>query len=773
MTKGPLGPDEVVVTSFSGREAISRPFDFEIEFISTRLDLKPGAIIGKELTLELDRRDKDSQPLAPRYVHGYVNRFAAGDVVFKDPGEHKYRHYRAGLVPWLWFLTKTARCYLFFPEKEDKSIFEVIEAVFDRAKADLHVNPVSDLKGIGDLRNRKVKHCVQYRETDFNFVSRTMEQYGVFYYFKFEDGKHTLVLDMKKNYPACEEAEVTFPSVPGGQPTADHITGWQHDYRFVSGKWSHTDYNFETPSTSLKASVPKLPAVDLPQGEKYEIYDYPGEYAVQPDGDTVARVRQEEEELQHNAVAGGSTCRTFTAGNKFKLTHHPDEDSVSEQDKSYLLTSVTHSASQSSDDTAESGDASYHNSFTCIADSIQYRPERSTPRPVISGVQTAVVVGPAGEEIYTDKYGRVKVQFHWDRIGGKNEHSSCCTRVSYPWAGKGWGAIHIPRIGQEVIVDFLEGDPDQPIITGRVYNAEQMPPYELPANMTQSGVKSRSSKGGDAANFNEIRFEDKKGSEQLFIHAEKNQDIEVENDETHWVGHDRKKTIDNDETTHVKGNRTETVDKDETITIHGKRTETVDKDETITIHGNRTETVDKDEKITIHGARTESVDKDETITIHGARTETVDKNETISIKGARTETVDKNETITIKGARTESVDKDETISIKGGRTETVDKNETITIKGALTEKVDKDETHSVTGGRTTSIGKDDKLSVGKNLIVTAADSISITTGSASITMKKDGTITIKGKDITIEGSGAINVKASKNIVMKGSKILQN
>ena len=221
MTKGPLGPDEVVVTSFSGREAISRPFDFEIEFISTRLDLRPGAIIGKELTIELDRRDKDSGPLAPRYVHGYVNRFAAGEVVFKDPGEHKYRHYRAGLVPWLWFLTKAARCYLFFPEKEDKSIFEVIEAVFDRAKSDLHVNPVSDLKGIGDLRSRKVKHCVQYRETDFNFVSRTMEQYGVFYYFKFEDGKHTLGTGHEEELPRMRGS--------GGE--VSERAGWAADRR--------------------------------------------------------------------------------------------------------------------------------------------------------------------------------------------------------------------------------------------------------------------------------------------------------------------------------------------------------------------------------------------------------------------------------------------------------------------------------------------------------------------------------------------------------------
>jgi type VI secretion system secreted protein VgrG len=757
MTKGPLGPDEVVVTSFSGREAISRPFDFEIEFISTRLDLRPGAFIGKELTLELDRRDKDSQPLAPRYFHGYVNRFAAGEVVFKDPGEHKYRHYRAGLVPWLWFLTKTARCYLFFPEKEDKSIFEVIEAVFDRAKSDLHVNPVSDLKGIGDLRGRKVKHCVQYRETDFNFVSRTMEQYGVFYYFRFEDGKHTLVLDMKKNYPACEEAEVKFPSVPGGQPSADHITGWDHDYRFVSGKWSHTDYNFETPSTSLKASVPKLPAVDLPQGEKYEIYDYPGEYAVQPDGETMARVRQEEEEVQHDAVSGGSTCRTFAAGYKFKLTAHPDEDSASEHDKSYLLTAVRHSASQASDDTTESSGASYRNYFTCIPDSIQFRPERITARPVISGVQTAVVVGPAGEEIYTDRYGRVKVQFHWDRIGSKNENSSCWVRVSHPWAGKQWGAVAIPRIGQEVIVDFLEGDPDQPIITGRVYNDEQMPPYLLPANMTMTGIRSRSSKGGAPDNCNELRFEDKKGSEQVLLHAEKNQDIEVENDETHWVGHDRKKTIDNDETTLVKHDRTETVNNDETITVHANRTETVDKEETISIGGNRSITVSKSE----------------TATVALQRTHTVGINETITVGAAQEITIGALQAFTVGANQMTTVGRNQSTNVRLERSVTVGSDQTTNVKGMVTTTIGKDETHIVKGGRKTSVGKDDVTKVKNNWVVDAGDSIVLKTGEASITMNKDGTIQIKGKDIIITGKGKINVKADGDIVMKGSNIKQN
>jgi type VI secretion system secreted protein VgrG len=544
MTKGPLGPDEIVVTDFSGREAISRPFSFEIEFISTRLDLKPRDIVGADIGIEIERRDRTASPLAPRYFHGYVSRLAAGDVVFKESALHKYRHYRIELVPWLWFLTQTARCYLFFPEKDEKSIFDVIEAVMNRAKKDLHVDPANDLRGIGDLRNRKVRHCVQYRESDFNFLSRTLEKYGVFYYFRFEKGKHTLVLEMKKNYPACEEAEVAYPRVGGLQPVADHITQWRHDYEFVPGKWSHTDYNFETPSTSLKASAPRLPAVDVPQSDKYEVYDYPGGYLVKGEGETDARVRQEEREVPHNTVNGASTCRTLTAGHKFKLTSHPDDDAASEHGKTYLLTSVQHAANQPTDDTGDGSRASYSNSFTCIPDTVQFRPERRTPWPVISGVQTAVVVGPPGSEIHEGKYGQVKVQFHWDREGKHDGNSSCWVRVSSPWAGKGWGAVTTPRVGQEVVIEFLEGDPDRPLIIGNVYNEDNKPPH----TGVVSGLKSNTHKG---SGHNSMTMDDTKGKEKITIHAQ----------------YDMGTTVLHDQTNTVNGKMTETIDKDTKISI--------------------------------------------------------------------------------------------------------------------------------------------------------------------------------------------------------------
>jgi type VI secretion system secreted protein VgrG len=310
-------------------------------------------------------------------------------------------------------------------------------------------------------------------------------------------------------------------------------------------------------------------------------------------------------------IRGGSSCPRLMAGHRFTLERHFNADGV------YVLTGVKQRATLEGDyrSTRTQVKLLYENTFRAIPVALPFRPPRATQLPRVEGSQTAVVVGPAGEEIFTDKYGRIKVQFHWDRQGKNDGDSSCWVRVATPWAGKQWGMIHIPRIGQEVVVDFEEGDPDHPIVVGCVYNAEQMPPYALPANKTQSGIKTRSSLHGTPSNFNEIRFEDKKGSEQLFIHAEKNQDIEVENDETHWVGHDRKKTIDHDETTHVKHDRTETVDNNETITIQVNRTETVGKDETIAIGKNRTERVGVDESITVGRNRSRAVGVSEDVTV--------------------------------------------------------------------------------------------------------------------------------------------------------------
>ena len=310
------------------------------------------------------------------------------------------------------------------------------------------------------------------------------------------------------------------------------------------------------------------------------------------------------------------------------------------------------------------GGFTYQNHFSCFPFDLPFRPPRVTPIPTVRGTQTAVVVGPPGEEIFTDKYGRIKVQFHWDREGKKNSDSSCWVRVATSWAGTQWGAIHIPRIGQEVVVDFLEGDPDQPIVIGSVYNAECMPPYRLPANKTQSGIKTRSSLGGGPPNFNEIRFEDKKGHEVLTIHAERNQSISVEADESHSVGHDRTKTIDHDETTHVKHDRTETVDHDETTTIMHDRTDSVVNNEIITIGVNRTELVGSNEVVTIGASRTVTVGAGDVLTVGGVRAVTVGGGEVIAVGGALAVTAGNEATVTV-GVSGLTMKKDGSIEVSG------------------------------------------------------------------------------------------------------------
>jgi type VI secretion system secreted protein VgrG len=334
------------------------------------------------------------------------------------------------------------------------------------------------------------------------------------------------------------------------------------------------------------------------------------------------------------AVRGASNVRQLSSGHKFTLATVPNDPLTTplKAEGDYVVTQLTHTIRYGGDyRSSQDGSFEYSNSFTAIPFALPFRPTRTTPKPVVPGSQTAVVVGPAGEEIFCDKYSRVKVQFHWDRAGKNDADSSCWVRVSTLWAGKQWGVIHIPRIGQEVVVDFLEGDPDQPIITGSVYNASTMPPYALPDHKTQTGIKTRSSMNGTETNFNELRFEDKKGEEQLFIHAEKNQDIEVEHDETHWVGHDRTKTIDRDETTTVKRDRTEKVERNETITINGNRTEEVQKDESIVIGGSRAESVKKDESLRVDGSRTHEVGKNESLSIGENRSITVGKNDDLTV----------------------------------------------------------------------------------------------------------------------------------------------
>ena len=717
----PLGRD-LLFRWLRGREELGRPSEFELAALSTRNDIKPSDLLGKKITVKLERAKGGT-----RYFNGHVTRFAQGDTV------GRYYEYRMTVRAWLWFLTRTRDCRIF----QEKTVPDIIKEVF----AD-HSMAVFDDGLNGTYAQRE--YCVQYRETDFDFVSRLMEEEGIYYFFDHGDGKHTMKL---------VDADSTHKKLPGRDSIPYHLPGrvlhsdeeyiqvFRQGQRIQPGLVATRSYDFAKPKADLGV---KAQIIEKHDSADYEIYDYEGDYVQADNGDHLARVRIDELHTGFELAEAECSVREIAVGYTFKLTSAPRKD----QEKDYLIVKAEWDLQNNTYETNTEEDAVYHCTMTVLQAKQQFRPERITPRPTMGGPQTAVVVGPGGEEIYCDKYGRVKVQFHWDRYGKKNENSSCWIRVSNPWAGANWGGMAIPRMGQEVIVDFLEGDPDQPIITGRVYNADQMPPYALPANATQTGIKSRSSKGGGAANFNEIRFEDKKGSEQVFLHAEKNQDIEVEKDETHWVGNDRKKNIDHDETTVVKHDRTETVGNNETIGIGGNRSITVDKSETATVALQRTHTVGVNETITVGAAQE--------ITVGGAQAVTVGAAQMISVGATQTISAAANQTL--------NAGRDQGINVGGTQTVNIGKNASMTIAA--------DENHTVSGKRQSTVSKDDTLNVDKNLYFTAGESISITTGDASIVMKKDGTIEIKGKNITIDGS-KISVKASGDIVMKGSKILQN
>src|SRR5437879_1988123 len=579
----PLGKD-LLFRSLRGREELGRASEFELAALSTKSDIKTSQLLGKTVTVKLELVKGGY-----RYFNGYVTRFSQGETL------GRYYEYRMTVSAWLWFLARTGGCRIF----QEKTVPDIIKEVF----ADHSMAVFED--GLTATYAQR-EYCVQYRETDFAFVSRLMEEEGIYYYFEHSDSKHTLKLvDSDSGHQKLAGKSSIAYHLPGRTLHGDeeYIQLFRQDPRIQPGTCASRSFDFAKPKADLGV---KAKNVQQHERADYEVYDYAGDYVQADNGDHYARVRVDELHSEFELAEAECNVREIAVGRLFGFTNAPRKD----QEKDYLIVSAEYELQNNTYETNTVEDAIYRCMMTVLQSRQQFRPARTTPRPTVGGPQTAVVVGPGGEEIYCDKYGRVKVQFHWDRYGKKNENSSCWIRVSNPWAGGTWGGMAIPRMGQEVIVDFLEGDPDQPIITGRVYNADQMPPYALPGNKTQSGVKSRSSLGGSPENFNEICFEDKKGSELLYIRAEKDQTIAGENDETTLVHHDRTETVDNNETITIHANRTETVDKEEKITIHGGRTEEVDKEEKITIHGGRTENVDKNESITIAGGRTENVSKD-------------------------------------------------------------------------------------------------------------------------------------------------------------------
>jgi len=720
----PLGKDILLLRGFSGQEGISRLSNFDLDLLSHDPDIKFEDIIGKRVTLRVTLGSDKK-----RYFNGFISRF------MQTGSDRGLANYRATMVPWLWFLTRTSDCRIF----QKKTIPDIIEQIFkDLGFTDYKLQ----LQGSFEPRD----YCVQYRETDFNFVSRLMEQYGLLYFFEHEKGKHTLVIanDPSAHQPCPEQKEAKWEAQGSGALAEDVITSWQWEQTLRPGKYAVTDYNFETPSTSLDAEMKTT--IDVGGNAKFEIYDYPGEYSKKNQGDTIAKLRMEEEETQYFVVSGTSSCRAFTSGYRFDLKNYVRKD----MNRAYLLTSVQHVATVGGTYTTTAvgkDESTYTNSFTCIPHKVPFRPPQATPKPIIQGVQTAVVVGKAGEEIWTDNYGRVKVQFHWDREGKYDENSSCWTRVSQNWAGKQWGAMFLPRIGQEVIVEFLEGDPDRPIITGRVYNAEQMPPYPLPGEQTKSTIKSNSSKGGGGSN--ELRFEDKKGGEEIYLHGQKDWTIAIENDKNQTVGHD--------ETLRVGNDKTAQIGHDDTLSVGNNQSIAIGVDQTEKIGSNMT--------LMVGAAKTEVVTLVSTETIGGAKALTIGAAYQVSVAAAMNETVGGLKAEQVGAAKSEAVGGSKSESIGGGKTFSAGKDLAETIGGKRTIKIAKDRSEEILGKSDITVKNNLSIQSQKKIMIQATDEILLKAGDASILLKKSGDIEIEGKKIT--------VKASGDLKLKGQKITEN
>jgi type VI secretion system secreted protein VgrG len=673
----PLGKDKLLLRAIQGEELVSGLFELGLDLQSEDGAIDFKKIVGKSVTVTVKLADGTD-----RYFNGIVSRFvqAGGDDVFYN--------YFAEVRPWLWLLTMSVDCRIW----QNKSVPDIVTGLFTELG-------FTDYKDSTTGTYTPLEFCVQYNESAFAFISRLLESAGIFYSFEHADGVHTLVLaDDASAFKACAGAATVEVGTFGTWTQQNVVAGLAFEQSVIPGQYAVDDFGFETPSTNLMGSSDSTKATN---GSKRRIYEYPGGFVKKDAAETLAKLRMETEEWPQTLLRGRSFSPALCAGGKTTITKSGRED----VNAAWLLLSVVHNATLDG----------YTSSFTAAPSDATIRPPRRQEKPVIAGTQTAIVVGKSGEEIWTDQYGRVKVQFHWDQKGKNDENSSCWIRVVHGWAGKSWGQIFLPRVGMEVVVSFLEGDPDRPLITGAVYNAEQTVPYTLPADQTKSTVKSNTSKGG--VGFNELRFEDKKDSEEVYIHAQKDFNRVVTNNDDLKVGMVKKEK--------GKGNQTVTVYNDRTVTLED---------------GNAAVQVKK-------GNRDIKVDTgNETHTVAGTRGVTVTKAETHTNKDAFEQKVTKNYTLTVDG--------DLTIDVKGKVTIKSGKDMLLQSAAKLTAKATTDLATSGTNisNKATSDLKNEGLNI---------------TNKAGVNLKNEGAM------MTNKASGMHTVEAGGILTVKGSLVKIN
>src|SRR6187399_752891 len=707
-----LGEDALLFLSFDGTEAMGQPFEYEVDLLSTDEQLDFSKLLGHPMLVLLELPNSQK-----REFSGIVTRFVLAGTL------GRYVRYRATLRPWLWLMTRRSNCRIF----QKQTVPQIIMALFRE-------HQFSDFEDKLSSNYRQWEYLVQYRESDFNFVSRMMEQEGIYYYFRHEKGKHTLVLS--DSYSAHKPVP-GYEVIPYIARTLDHVAddsidSWRAVQQITSGALKVDDYDFLNPRSKLGSTL--APGADYQFGD-YEIYDYPGEFADLGQADTQVKLRLQAETAQHDIVRGEGNARGVHSGALFSMIDFPRAD----QNKEYLVfnTSISIRArgyESVSDSASALEEPTFRVSFGAIEAKKNFRVARTTPKPVVRGPQTAVVVGQDGQEIWTDQYGRVKVQFRWDRRQGFDEDSSCWVRVAQLWAGSGWGSLHTPRIGQEVMIDFLEGNPDRPVVTGRLYNADNMPPFEPKTTPTQSGIKSHSSKGGGIDNYNEICFEDKKGEEKFNIQAEKDMTTLVKNNQTNTI----------------KASRSSSTGGSDSVSVGGDRSLSVTGARTVTVTKSNTETYKDTRKVEVTGTNTFKVTGAHTGTYENTRTATITLIDTTTANAGKMTDVTGKYGITAS-TKYEVTQGANNFVLEGPKAKLTNGKSTITLDGGKISIAAPEEIVLSVGGNTITIGS------GRTIDVVAAGAATGSGGKGGSLACDSSGANVGGPKVSVAGTAAVEV----------------
>jgi type VI secretion system secreted protein VgrG len=669
---------EFRVESFQVTEELSKPFHITLSLLSLEPNVTTESLIRKAGTLTVYGQGVE----AGRYFSGVVN-----EVRYLGTGR-RFSRYQLILVPQCWFLSQRQDCRIF----QQKSAQDIVSEVLDDASV---TDYRFELSGLYPAK----EYVLQYRETDLHFVQRIMAEHGMWYYFEHTDANHTMVIVdsndaiaplVSSPLNASYIGPIAYHTDGGGTPDREHISDLELVDRVRTGEVTYTDYNYEQPKIPQEMTS----SGDIDQDLK--LFDYPGRYVDPAIGQVRTQEWMSEHIVDNQYVEASSDVMRLASGYSFNISDHPR----TEINREYIMLSVMHSGSdpQVHEDEASGMPTTYHNQFICISRDIEFKAPKLSA-PVVDGPQTAVVVGPAGEEIYTDKLGRIKVQFHWDRYGNSDEHSSCWIRVSQSMAAPTWGAVYLPRIGHEVVITFLEGDPDRPLVTGAVYNGLHFPPYSLPENKTRTTFRTQSHKG---TGYNELSFEDEANQEEVYIHAQKDMSTKVLNNRFRDIGQDEFLKVARHQTNEIHGDHKETIEGHKTTEVNSTFTETVEQDVTVTYNANETQYVKNNVELEIGDNRTTKIGKNDDLD------------------------VGENSNLTVGASKSSDIGADDNQTVGG--------NLTVSVKGNTSYKAD-----------------------GATQIV-SGEKIVLKTGGSSLVMNSDGSIKLSGSAITIEGSAKVIVK---------------